>query len=155
MIHMLEDGNGRYLIHDGDERIGWLKDRRIGFRGFTAPSDVREAIVAIHGAIEQTLGAPHARYPTMPATRHALKLVRDGAFECFVYRQEIAARLLRPHRRAFDSSFGLELSLPSWVRASQVLHAAHAAATAVRPHRDRIGRALLGDTMSEQPRATE
>jgi hypothetical protein len=138
VISILENGDGRYAIHDADERIGWLDDRRVGFRGFSTEHDVHDAIVAAHRALDGVARSATTAWASSPSAAYGLKVVADGGAELFVHHGEIAGRLLRPQRRAFDSSFGLELVLPQAVRATRRLHAALCVAAAVAPHRHRL-----------------
>ena len=62
--------------------------------------------------------------------------MHDGAYEWFYDGTAPVARLLRPQRRAYDYSFGIELVLPSFASEGVAIAAAHSLARAIEPYRD-------------------
>jgi hypothetical protein len=77
--------------------------------------------------------------------------VHDGAYEWFFDGTIAIARLLRPQRRAYDMSFGIELVLPSFATDGLAVAAAHALCSAVAPYRDELDIAVMNTTRRSSP----
>lgn len=140
MISVVQLNDARYVITDGDERLGWIDGRTIGFRGFTSELDCRGALIQAYRAIDRSVPDSRQSWAWRDAVNAELRLVRDGAVERYEHAKTVVARLLRPHGRAFDTSFGVEIELPASAGASHLLQVAHAMAIAVVPWRDRGSR---------------
>lgn len=132
MLHVVADGEKRHRLidHQGRE-VGWVRGRAVRFLGFASESDVmnaaRRAWSALNDVLRRTVDGISAR----PALRH-LKLVHDGAYEWIADGAIPIARLYRPGAR--DTSFAIELLVPSHVPDRVALSAIHAMADALRPH---------------------
>ncbi len=127
MLRVLSDGDDRYrLENDDDPHRGWIHGRAIGFRGFATEAEAMAGAVTAWRALDHVL---RRQYPGWPEHRPALadlRLVHDGAYEWFADGVAPIARLIRPRRRAYDSTFGIELVLPSYASEGVVITAAHA-----------------------------
>ena len=81
------------------------------------------------------------QYPGWPSYTPALdelRLVHDGAYEWFADGTSPIARLIRPSRRAYDLSFGIELVLPSYASEGVAITAAHAVGAALAARADAL-----------------
>lgn len=142
MIKILSEGDGKHRIeNENDQRIGWISGQTIGFRGFATKDDAREASVAARRALDRAILAQHTGWPLHALTSERVQTVHDGAYEWFYDGSAPVARLLRPQRRAYDQSFGIELVLPSFANEGLAVTAAHALSRAVEPYRDVTARA--------------
>ena len=135
MIRILSEGDGRHRIDDGYDAIGWIRGQAIGFRGFASESDAREAAIAARHALDRLLRSHYPGWPDRSTIHDRLKSVHDGAYEWLFDGATAIARLLRPTRRAYDSSFGIELVLPSFASEGITVAAGHAISMAVAPYR--------------------
>ena len=142
MLRVMSDGEERYRLEDDAEvQVGWIHGRAIGFRGFASERDARDGAVAAWSALDLVLRRQYPVWPSYSPALDELHLVHDGAYEWFTDRTAPIARLLRPQRRAYDGSFGIELVLPSYASEGVAITAAHAMGAAIAVHRD-IGAAL-------------
>jgi len=95
------------------------------------------------------------QYPGWPSYAPVLdevKLVHDGAYEWFADGTSPIARLVRPQRRAYDLTFGIELVLPSYASEGVAITAAHAVGAALAPpETPAIASAVLGASGGESP----
>jgi hypothetical protein len=132
-----DDGDNKHRIEDAaGTPIGWITGRTIGFRGFVTEDDARDATVAAWRALDRALRQQFAGWPRYEPNLDQLRTMHDGAYEWFYDGTAPIARLLRPQRRAYDYSFGIELVLPSYASEGVAIAAAHSVATAVAPYRD-------------------
>ena len=137
MLKILSDGDERYRVEDSAGiPIGWISGRTIGFRGFVTEDDARRATVAARHAFDKALAQQFTGWPCREPKLDELRTMRDGAYEVFHDANGAVARLLRPHRRAHDSSFGIELALPTYAPEGVAITTAHSVGTAVEPYRD-------------------
>jgi hypothetical protein len=137
MLRVFGEGDDVFRLENGaGARIGTIRGRAIGFRGFATEDDARDAAVAAWHAMN---GALKREYPSWP--HHALAVERlrtthDGAYEWFYDGTRAIARLFRPARADGDGAHGIELLLPSYSSEAVAISAAHAMARAVAPYRD-------------------
>jgi len=137
MVKILSYGDGKHRIeNDHDGRIGWINGATIGFRGFATESDAREAAIAGRRALDRALRGHFPGWPGADVALERVHIVNDGAYDWFYDGKIAVARLLRPHRRAYDASFGIELVLPSFSNEGVAIAAAYAVSIAVEPYRD-------------------
>jgi hypothetical protein len=137
MVKILSEGDFKHRVEDEHEgRIGWINGRTIGFRGFATEADAREAALSARQALDRTLRAHHPGWEATEVVLDRLHLVHDGASEWFFDGRSAVARLLRPQRRAYDASFGIELVLPFYSSEGLAVAAAYAVSLAVEPYRD-------------------
>jgi hypothetical protein len=137
MLKILSDGDSRHRVEDSaGTQIGWIAGRTIGMRGFVTEDDARDATVAAWRAFDTALRQQFAGWPRYAPKLDQLRTVHDGAYEWFSDGSVPVARLLRPQRRAYDQSFGIELVLPSFASEGVAIVAAHSVAMAVAPFRD-------------------
>ena len=146
MFNIIGDGDGRYRIMLGDEvTVGWLTDRVVGFRGMGAEVVAREAAVVAWQAMHGVLTNHYAGWPQREPRFNELRITHDGAHEWFHDGVAPIARLIRPHRRAFNATFGIELVLPTYATEGVAIAVGQAVARAVVPlitgavHADRPG----------------
>ena len=136
MLKVLSDGDDRYrLENDADETMGWISGRAIGFRGFATEHEAKEGAVAAWRALELVLRRQYPGWPSYAPSLETLRLVHDGAYEWFADGTAPIARLIRPRRRAYDLSFGIELVLPSYASEGVAITAAHAVGAALAARR--------------------
>jgi hypothetical protein len=132
MLKVLSDGDDKHRLEDsGGAAIGWINGRTIGFRGFATVSDAREAAVAAWRGLDRALRNQYPGWPRYEPKLDRLRTTHDGAYEWFFDGTAAIARLLRPQRRAYDTSFGIELVLPSYASEGVAIAAAHSMATAI------------------------
>jgi hypothetical protein len=137
MLKILSDGDDRHRVEDSaGAQIGWITGRTIGFRGFVTEDDAREATIAAWRALDKALRQHFAGWPRYEPKLDRLRTMHDGAYEWFYDGTAPVARLLRPQRRAYDYSFGIELVLPSFASEGVAIAAAHSVAMAIEPYRD-------------------
>ena len=134
MLRVLSDGDNRYrLENDDDVQIGWINGRAIGFRGFANESDAKEGAVAAWRALDLVLRRQYPGWPSYAPALDELQLVHDGAYEWIADGTAPIARLIRPQRRAYDLTYGIELVLPSYASEGVAITAAHAVGAALTP----------------------
>jgi hypothetical protein len=137
MLKILSDGDNKHRVEDSaGTQIGWINGRTIGFRGFDTEDDAREATIAAWRALGSALRQQYAGWPRYEPKLDQLRRIHDGAYEWFYDGTAPIARLLRPQRRAYDRSFGIELVLPSYASEGVAIAAAHSVAKAIVPYRD-------------------
>jgi hypothetical protein len=132
MLRVLSDGDDRYrLENENDVQIGWISGRSIGFRGFATEADAKEGAIAAWRALDLVLRRQYPGWPSYAPSLDELQLVHDGAYEWFADGTSPIARLIRPQRRAYDLTFGIELVLPSYASEGVAITAAHAVGAAL------------------------
>jgi hypothetical protein len=137
MLKILNDSDDKHQIEDSSgTKIGWISGRSIGFRGFATESDAREGAVAAWRALDRVLRQHCAGGPRHEPALDRLRTVHDGAYEWLYDGTAPIARLLRPQRRAYDGSFGVELVLPSSASQDVAIAAARSMASATAPYRE-------------------
>lgn len=137
MLRILSGSDNKHRLEDDSgELIGWVTGRTIGFRGFSTESDAREAAAAARRSLDAVLRVQYPGWPRRELTADQLRTAHDGAYEWFTDGTIPVARLLRPHRRAYDASYGIELVLPSFASDGIAVTVAHAVAASVIPYRD-------------------
>jgi hypothetical protein len=137
MLKILSDGDDKHRVENSTGvAIGWIAGRTIGFRGFVTVSDARDAAIAAWHALDRVLRQQFTGWPRYQPRLDQLRLAHDGAYEWFTDGTSPVARLLRPQRRAYDHSFGIELVLPSFASEGVAIAAAHSVARAIEPYRD-------------------
>ncbi|MEO7082696.1 MAG: hypothetical protein ABI442_03060 [Gemmatimonadaceae bacterium] len=139
MLKVLSDGDDKYRLEDSaGTQIGWINGHTIGFRGFVTESDAREAAVAGRRALDSALHREYTGWPRYEPAFDQLRTVHDGAYEWFYDGTAPIVRLLRPQRRAYDCSFGIELILPSYASEGVAITAAQSVVSAIEPYRDTL-----------------
>jgi len=137
MLTVLSDGDGKYRLEDeAGVMSGWISGRAIGFRGFCSKGDARDAAIAGWRALDATLRQQFAGWRAHEPIVARIRTVHDGAYEWFFDGRVAIARLLRPQRRAYDSSFGIEFVLPTYATDAAMISAALNIAPAIAPFRD-------------------
>jgi hypothetical protein len=134
MLQIVSEGDGKFRLLDAtDTPIGWISGCAIGFRGFALESDARSGAAAAWRALDLALSRHYAGWRCRDLAVDKIRLTHDGAYEWFCDGAMPVARLLRPHRRAYDASFGIELVLPSYATEGVAIAAAQSIATVVVP----------------------
>jgi hypothetical protein len=105
----------------------------------TSESAAREAAIAAWQAMDAVLTNHYAGWPRREPRFDKMQITHDGAFEWFHEGTMPIARLLRPHRRAFNATFGIELVLPSYATEGVGVAVAQAIARAIEPYVTRSG----------------
>jgi hypothetical protein len=115
MLKIISDGENRHRLEDATgTAVGWIRGRHIGFRGFPSEAVARDAAIAAWRALQSALRQTYPGWPPYEAALNRLRTVHDGVYEWFHDGHAPIARLLRPRPRAYDSSLGIELVLPSY-----------------------------------------
>jgi hypothetical protein len=139
MLKILSDGDSKHRLEDSaGTQLGWIHGRSIGFRNFATESDARDAAIAGWGVLDRSLRQQYAGWPRHEPKFDELRTIHDGAYEWFYDGTVAIARLLRPQRRAYDYSFGIELVLPSYASEGVAIAAAYSVAMAIAPYRDAL-----------------
>ena len=147
MLKIVNHGDDKYAIEDSSgAKIGWISGRSIGVRGFVTEADAREAAVAARWALDRVLSQHCAEWPRHETALDRIRTVHDGAYEWFSDGTVPIARLLRPQRRAYDGSFGIELVLPSSAGHGVAIAAARSIASATAPYREEFASFPRTDT---------
>jgi hypothetical protein len=134
MLRVLSDGDDRYRLENEDDvQIGWINGRAIGFRGFATEAEAKQGAVSAWRALDLVLRRQYPGWPSYTPSLDQLQLVHDGAYEWFADGTAPIARLIRPQRRAYDLTFGIELVLPSYASEGVAITAAHAVGAAMAP----------------------
>ena len=134
MFNIIGDGEGKYRIMLGDEvAVGWLNDRAVGFRGMRNEAAAVQAAIAGWRAMDSVLTNHYAGWPRREPRFDQIRVTHDGAYEWFHEGTMPLARLLRPHRRAFNATFGIELVLPSYATEGVGVTVAQSVAAAILP----------------------
>ncbi len=127
MVRILSDGDDRYrLENDSNLHVGWINGRAIGFRGFATEDEAMAGAVTAWRALDVVLRRQYPGWPNYHPSFDTLRLMHDGAYEWFADGTSPIARLIRPQRRAWDLTFGIELVLPSYASEGVAIAAAHA-----------------------------
>ncbi|HET9685382.1 MAG TPA: hypothetical protein VFP15_14850 [Gemmatimonadaceae bacterium] len=127
MLRVLSDGDNRYrLENDSNLHVGWINGRAIGFRGFATEAEAMIGASTAWRALHGVLRRQYPGWPNYQPSFGTLRLVHDGAYEWFADGTSPIARLIRPQRRAYDLTFGIELVLPSYASEGVAIAAAHA-----------------------------
>ena len=156
MLKILSDGDNKHRVEDSaGTQIGWINGRTIGFRGFATEDDARDATIAAWRAFERVLRQQYAGWPNYEPKLDQLRTMHDGASEWFYDGTAPIARLLRPQRRAYDHSYGIELLLPSYASEGVAIAAAHGVATAIEPYRDDAPPAIAQPVATTGPRTAD
>jgi hypothetical protein len=151
MLTVLSDGDNKHRLEDSSGvQIGWIRGHAIGFRGFATENDARDAAIVARQALDSALRREYNGWPRQEAAVDKVRMVHDGAYEWFYDGRAAFARLLRPQRRAYDSSFGIELILPSYTSEGAAIAVAHSVASAVAAYRDATP-AAAGDSPTYSP----
>jgi hypothetical protein len=149
MLKIVNHGDDKYDVEESSgAKIGWISGRSIGFRGFATETDAREGAVAAWRALDRVLrqhcGAGLRHEPALDR----LRTVHEGAYEWLYDGTARIARLLRPQRRAYDGSLGIELVLPVSAGERLAVAAARSIASATAPYRDELTSSASPDARS-------
>lgn len=132
MIYISHTAGAVYTIYDDDERVGWIDDGRVGFRGFASEARVRSALIQVWRAHDRLVLSARPSWAWRHAADIELSLEPSAGAEQYVHGGEFVGRLIRPHPRAYDASFGLEISVPSFVQQNRLLQVAQSTWSAIR-----------------------
>jgi hypothetical protein len=139
MVKVLSNGANNQRLEDSTGRhIGWINGHMIGFRGFNTEDDARDAAVAARGALDAALERQYTGWPHYEVDVSQVRTMHDGASEWFYDGTAPFARLLRPQRRAYDTSFGIELALPTYASEGAAITVAQSVAMAIMAYREPV-----------------
>ena len=111
-LNIFDRGEGRFDLFRGDDEIGWVADRAVGFTGFGDRPAARRAATVAYDALNGWL-ARQRRFDAPPRNGHALRLRRIGATDQLTLGDVSVGRLLyRPARTGIDGAYAFELLLP-------------------------------------------
>lgn len=146
MLTVLSDGDGKYRLEDlTGMPVSWINDRAIAFRGFPSERSARDAAIAGWRALGITLRQEFAGWIEYAPATDRLHTVHDGAYEWFYDGRVAIARVLRPQRRAYDATLGIQFVLPTYATDGTVISAAQNIAAAVAPFRESSAAAVDRD----------
>lgn len=139
MLRILGDGEDRHRLENAaGARVGWIRGHAIGFRGLDSESAAMRSALSAARALESILRREFPGRPRHELSASDLTLVRDGAYEWIASGALPLARLLRPvddrPSDPFDSSFGIELVLPSYSTEGLAISVAEALSRALAPN---------------------
>jgi len=137
-LSIFDRGDGRFDLLHGDEEIGWVADRTVGFTGFGDRPAARRAATVAYDALNGWL-ARQRRFDAPARHGHALGLRRLGATDQLTLGDVPIGQLLyRPTHGGLEGAYAFELLLPPRIgaplSAAQVMYYAlerHRAARAV------------------------
>ena len=142
MFRVFSEGDDVYRLEDAaGAHVGTIRNRTISFRGFATERDAREAAIAAWRAMTDALRREYPSWPRYELVLDRLTTTHDGAYEWYYDGTMAIARLLRPRRVDHESSFGVELLLPSYASEGVAITAAHGMARAVAPYRGELSNA--------------
>jgi hypothetical protein len=137
MLRVFSEGDDVYRLEDATgSHVGTIRNRTISFRGFATERDARAAAIAAWRAMTDALRREYPSWPRYELVLDRLTTTHDGAYEWYYDGTMAIARLRRPRRVDHESSFGVELLLPSYASEGVAITAAHGMARAVAPYRD-------------------
>ncbi len=137
-LRVIANEHGGFRLYRGDEHVGWIEDRAIGFRGFESADEAGRAAGAAYDALRTWLARQHRTEP-MPGRRRALRARRDGRLTRLTLGSVPVGRIIEPTGDApvQDAHYGFELLLPpglgpvAAIGAAQVIDTALARRAAV------------------------
>jgi hypothetical protein len=108
-----DDRGGFQLLDERDVQIGWVRDRMVGFRGFTSEAEGRQAVLVAHEALGQWLARQRGIPYQAPAEDGTTLLDVEEWGRITIGAEEIGV-LHRPGARSPGGSdgFAIELHLP-------------------------------------------
>lgn len=111
-LSIFDRGEGRFDLLRGDEEIGWVADRTVGFTGFGDRPAARRAATVAYDALNAWL-ARQRRFEPPPRNGHTLRVRRMGLTDQLTLGDVSIGRLLyRPARGGLDGAYAFELLLP-------------------------------------------
>jgi hypothetical protein len=127
-LSILDRGEGRYDLYRGDDSIGWIEDRAIGFRGYENRTAARRAATIAYDALSAWLARERHAEAT-PRGGRTLRVWRDGDVHRLTLGEIPVGRLLTADYDGGPGSAGgsaFELILPprlgSTLSAAQVAY---------------------------------
>lgn len=139
MLRVFSEGDDVFRLEDeAGTRVGTIRGRTIGLRGFVTESDARDAAVAAWRAMTDALRREYPSWPRYELVLDRLGTTHDGAYEWYYDGTMAIARLFRPRPGDREPSFGIELVLPSYASEGMAIRAAHGMVRAVAPYRDEV-----------------
>jgi hypothetical protein len=108
-----DDAGGFQLLDERDVEIGWVRDRMIGFRGFSSEGEGRRAALIAHEALGQWLARQRGISYQTPADSGTTLLDVEEWGRITIGGTEIGV-LHRPgaHSPGGPDGFAIELNLP-------------------------------------------
>lgn len=100
-------------LTDAGRAVGWVRDDRVGFRGFADELEAAHAAWVAHRTLARRLARTHGTRP-LPIDVEPLAIRRERGAELILAGGRPIAELVRPgeHDRAGADSFGFELRVP-------------------------------------------
>jgi hypothetical protein len=119
------DAGGFQLLDERDVEIGWVRDRMVGFRGFTNELEARQATLVTYEALGQWLARQRGLTPQAAAVDGTTLLGVDEWGRISIGAEEIGA-LHRPGARSpgGPDGFAIELHLPRNINEGAAIGAA-------------------------------
>jgi hypothetical protein len=152
-LSVFADGEEAHRLEGSDgTAVGWVRGRRIGFRGFADERQATVAAVAAWRALDAVLRRQFAGWPRHEPALDRLGIVHDGVTEWITGGDSPLARLHRVGDAAGPrGAFAIELELPSFASEGVAIAAALFVGDAIQQHVDRSGGAdgAPGDVRSQ------
>ena len=142
-LSVLADGEEAHRLEGADgTAVGWVRGRRIGFRGFADERHAMAAAVAAWRALDAVLRRQFAGWPRHEPALDRPGIVHDGVHEWITGGDSPLARLHRVGDAVGPGgAFAIELELPSFASEGVAIAAALFIGDAIEKHVDRSGRA--------------
>ena len=142
-LSIFDRGEGRFDLVRGDDAIGWVADRAVGFTGFGDRHAARRAATVAYDALSGWL-ARQRRVESAPRNGLALRLRSTGMTDELTLGDVPVGRLLyRPAQDGIDGAYAFELMLPP--RTGAPLSAAQVMYYALERHQAVRDAATIGD----------
>jgi hypothetical protein len=133
-LSIFEFGDGRFRLFRGEEEVGWVDGRDIGFRGFTSSAAAADAATTAYNALSGWLARQSLEQAPPRRVRRLGRRVTDGEQHLTVGGIAVGRLLSGPADRiALGGSHGFELRLPPRIGAA--LSAAQVVDQALGRHR--------------------
>jgi hypothetical protein len=116
MVRILADGDSHLLETTDGRRIGWIRDRAIGFTGFESRDDALQWAIEGWSSLQSALERSYSGWPRRSVSAEDTRIdgdtITDGA--------TAIARLVNHD----DASFAIEFELPTYATDGVAISAA-------------------------------
>jgi hypothetical protein len=117
-LSIFDRGEGRFDLVRGDDEIGWIVDRTVGFTGFGDRGAARRAAAVAYDALSGWL-ARQRRFDAAPRNGNTLRVHRTGTTDQLTLGDVPVGRLLyHDGQRRLDGAYAFELVLPPRIGAA-------------------------------------
>jgi len=113
-LSIFDRGEGRFDLVDGDNEIGWVRDRAIGFNGFEDRAAARRGAAVAYDALTKWL-ARQRRLDAPPPNGHALRAQRAGGIDQLMVGEAAVGQF---YYGGTDDGYAFELYVPPRIGAT-------------------------------------